>query len=97
MIYVDRRAIMFNELERKEEIKSLFRDDKDAYGKPHKIMSKCNLIVSQEKSMIEQAKKEAREEFAVKLRCLSFWKNNPDRKIILESDINKLLKEYEVL
>jgi hypothetical protein len=47
------------------------------------------------KPAIEQAKKEAREEFATKLKRMSFWKSNPGMKILSESDIDKLLKEYE--
>jgi hypothetical protein len=54
-----------------------------------------DIIISQEKSMIEQAKKEAREEFADKIRLemntnYIFYKDY----CIFKKDIDKLLKEY---
>jgi hypothetical protein len=48
-------------------------------------------IISQEKAMIEQAKKEAVKEFAEKLKSGHKYMND----VVSILDIDKLLKEYE--
>jgi len=82
---------MFNEEERKKElieITYLLSFFKDRYEKA------IDLIISQEKSMIEQAKKEVREEFAVKLKDEMRYDYH-ECKVIDVKVIDKLLKEYE--
>ncbi len=83
-------TIVFNEEERRKE---LFKIGFQTQQKS--ISDMVNKIISQEKSMIDQAKKEAVKEFAEKLKCYSFWLSNPNNKIIYTSKIDKLLKEYE--
>jgi hypothetical protein len=82
---------MFDEEERREELKELFKK----YF-PY-TLNMFNEIVSDEKSMIAQAKKEAREEFAERLGELYDIKAYGDwtiEKVNLSIRINGLLEEY---
>jgi hypothetical protein len=55
---------MFDDIERIEELRKIWNEAKWNF----RIIDFINKIVSQEKSMIEQAKKEAVKEFAEKLK-----------------------------
>jgi hypothetical protein len=86
----------FDEKKRREELNELLCQllsmrNNDNY----RVLDK---IISQEKLMIEQAKKEAREEFAERLGELYDIKAYGDwtiEKVNLSIRINGLLKEYE--
>jgi hypothetical protein len=78
---------MFNEKERKEQLTIMYKAYKSEYL-PDKI-------ISQEKLMIEQAKKEAREEFVERLKQEKRY-DYRGNKVVDIRNINKLLKEYEV-
>jgi hypothetical protein len=76
---------MFSEKERLKKIKKICLSSafpgKESFDK----------IISQEKSMIEQAKKEAVKEFAEKLKSGHKYMND----VVSILDIDKLLKQYE--
>jgi hypothetical protein len=76
----------FDEKERREELSNLCEELLTYVDDPNIII---NEIISQEKSMIAQAKKEAREDFAERLKNNNF---NNDLEVDYLAD--KLLKEY---
>jgi hypothetical protein len=82
---------MFYIKKRKEEIV-------DRINKGGNLFKIAADIISQEKLMIEQAKKEAREEFVEKLIDKIYYVTTGyDRsRAVYWIDIDKLLKEYEV-
>jgi len=80
---------MFNESERKERIDDLMSNTLEAYISNGK-QDFLTILVSEEKSMIEQAKKEAIKELAKKL------KGGRKYCLIQSFEIDKLLKEYGI-
>jgi len=75
---------MFDKKKRREELRKIWNDAEGNF----RIIDFINLIISQEKSMIAEAEKNARKEFAEKLR----------KKLNSFLDglmIDNLLKEYE--
>lgn len=83
---------MFDEIERQKELKRLYASASNEVTFNDFLLK----IAMQEKLIIEQAKKEAREEFSEKLKLFGFWKDDCNTVIIYTTDINNLLKEYEV-
>jgi hypothetical protein len=94
----NRRNTMFDTEERKKELRNVYNsmvtvDVKNDYYRWTTREEKFDLIISQEKFMIEQAKKEAREGFANKImKRLSFEDDSFAADVI-----DSLLEEYEVI
>jgi hypothetical protein len=91
---------MFDGQKRKEELRNIYNTmvTVDAKNNDYRWTTreeKMDIIISQERSMIEQAEKKAREEFAEKLKVAiknRIIQTTGDNIFI--GDIDKLLKEY---
>jgi hypothetical protein len=86
---------VFNEEERREELRLLSKEDQGRFDEGSTKSEFFNTIISQEKSMIEEAKEEAVREFAEKLKDERSITSEYDY-IVYVDDIDKLLKEYKV-